>query len=59
VYEQQGSGLGLTVARRLTEIHGGHVAFESEYGKGTTVTVSLPLAPDEESQPAEETVTNA
>jgi signal transduction histidine kinase len=58
VYEQQGSGLGLTVAKRLTELHGGHVIFESEYGKGTTVTVSLPLAPDEEPQHAEGTVTN-
>ncbi len=50
VYEQQGSGLGLTVARRLTELHGGFITLESEYGKGTTVTVSLPIAPDEEPQ---------
>jgi signal transduction histidine kinase len=46
VYEQQGSGLGLTVARRLVEIHGGHVSLESEYGKGTTVSVLLPAIPD-------------
>jgi two-component system sensor histidine kinase/response regulator len=46
VYEQQGSGLGLTVARRLVEIHGGAFSLESEYGKGTTVTVSLPSVPD-------------
>lgn len=59
VYEQQGSGLGLTVAKRLTELHGGFVVFESEYGKGTTVTVSLPLAPDEEPHPAVETVADA
>jgi len=48
VYEQQGSGLGLTVARRLTEIHGGFLKLESEYGKGTTVTVTLPVARDDE-----------
>ena len=42
VYEQQGSGLGLTVARRLAEIHGGFLKLESTYGQGTTVTVTLP-----------------
>ncbi|MBF8294582.1 MAG: hypothetical protein HW389_1127 [Bacteroidetes bacterium] len=47
VYEQQGSGLGLTVAMRLTEIHGGFLKLESEYEKGTTVTVTLPVSPDE------------
>jgi signal transduction histidine kinase len=42
VYEQQGSGLGLTVAKRLAEIHGGFLRLESAYGQGTTVTVTLP-----------------
>jgi two-component system sensor histidine kinase/response regulator len=46
VYEQQGSGLGITVARRLTEIHGGFLKLESEYGKGTTVTITLPAFQD-------------
>jgi signal transduction histidine kinase len=46
VYEQQGSGLGLSVAKRLVEIHGGLLALESEYGKGTTVTITLPSVPE-------------
>jgi two-component system, sensor histidine kinase and response regulator len=54
VYEQQGSGLGLTVARRLTEIHGGFLKLESEYGKGTTVTVSLPVARDDDAPAPED-----
>jgi signal transduction histidine kinase len=41
-YEQQGQGLGLTVAKRLVELHGGVVRIASEYGKSTTVAVTLP-----------------
>jgi signal transduction histidine kinase len=37
-----GSGLGLPYAKRLTELHGGELTIESELGKGTSVTVSLP-----------------
>jgi signal transduction histidine kinase len=44
LYEQQGSGLGLTVAKRLAELHGGSLSVKSEYGSGTTIEVSLPLA---------------
>ncbi|HLF19869.1 MAG TPA: HAMP domain-containing sensor histidine kinase, partial [Bacteroidota bacterium] len=40
-YEQQGSGLGLIVARRLTELHSGKFTIESEVGKGTTVAMKL------------------
>ncbi|WP_329117262.1 sensor histidine kinase [Streptomyces sp. NBC_01465] len=43
----QGSGLGLSVARGLVERHGGTVALSSTEGAGTTVTVTLPLAPVE------------
>jgi signal transduction histidine kinase len=37
-----GSGLGLPYAKRLTELHGGDLTIESELGKGTAVSVSLP-----------------
>jgi signal transduction histidine kinase len=44
LYEQQGSGLGLTLARKITELYGGQLSVESAPNKGTTVTVHLPLA---------------
>lgn len=44
VYEQQGSGLGLTVAKRLIDMHAGALSIQSDYGSGTTVTVRLPRA---------------
>ena len=43
-YEQQGSGLGLTIARRLAEIYGGNVSIRSDPGVGCEVTLALPLA---------------
>ncbi len=43
---QKGSGLGLYVARRNIENHGGTIAVSSAEGKGTTVTVWLPLRND-------------
>jgi signal transduction histidine kinase len=42
LHEQQGLGLGLTIARRLTEMHGGTLTIQSESGKGTSVTIKLP-----------------
>jgi len=41
-----GSGLGLTIARQLTEAQGGAVTIESEEGGGTTMTAWLPLGRD-------------
>jgi two-component system cell cycle sensor histidine kinase PleC len=39
-----GSGLGLPFAKRLVELHGGEIKIESELGKGTTATVTLPAS---------------
>lgn len=37
-----GTGLGLSLVYRLTEMHGGSIAVESEIGQGSRFTVSLP-----------------
>jgi CheY-like chemotaxis protein/anti-sigma regulatory factor (Ser/Thr protein kinase) len=44
IYEQQGVGLGLVIAKKLVEIHDGKFDILSEEGKGTLIKCSLPLA---------------
>jgi signal transduction histidine kinase len=39
-----GAGLGLAIARQLVEAHGGRIRVESEAGRGTRFTFSLPIA---------------
>ncbi|MFH0941874.1 MAG: ATP-binding protein [Chloroflexota bacterium] len=41
----QGTGMGLAIAKHIVQAHGGHIWAESEEGKGTTFSFSLPVNP--------------
>jgi signal transduction histidine kinase len=40
-----GTGLGMAIAKRVVDMHGGRIGIESEVGRGTTLRVVLPSEP--------------
>lgn len=43
--KRRGIGLGMSIVKKLVEVHSGEVAVESVLGKGTTITIRLPTKP--------------
>jgi signal transduction histidine kinase/DNA-binding response OmpR family regulator len=55
----QGTGLGLPICKEIVEHHGGHVEVDSELGRGTTFSFTLPLPITPSAAPAAPPVVDA
>lgn len=47
---EKGSGIGLRLCKELAERHGGEISVESELGKGSIFTLSIPISQDSEQE---------
>ena len=51
--KKEGTGLGLSITKKLVELHGGSIVATSEFGKGSTFVVKMPMMVSSQGEGAE------